>query len=480
MSKEINQFIKKRQQANKKQKKIRASFVVLPDQSLAEQINANEPQFVIHSPKSKLLKNLEAVKTAKDYIYPVVGDLVKKEVIKFPTQAQSYGNVEVLREEIKLFIHDYLDIHSFYEELASYYVLLTWLYDRLSTITYLGIMGDYGSGKTRAAQTIGSICYKPAFVSGSLTCAPIYRILEQSRGTLVINEFDFKESDMGSELIKILNNGYEKGMHVLRVKSDTGEVEAFDAYGPKIFTFRKRKKDQAFESRLITIPVEETSREDIPITLPQAFEERALLLRNKLLMFRFDNFYKQPVVDPTIFEGIERRLRQTLYPLLTVVDDDRFLDKLKKFIGDYQQQAVIDRSMGWLAENLQALIELTLGTELVTVGDFATKMNEGKSEGDKKMSARGAGSIARKHFKLKTRRISSGDRKGEYEIILDQPKLRSMCLRHGVDIPPESSLYSPSSPQPDQVSVGREQSEDAGNARTVGQMSLEEMKKALS
>lgn len=55
----------------------------------------------------------------------------------------------------------------------------------------------------------------------------------------------------------------------------------------KIFAYRKKKRDQAFESRLITIPTEETTREDIPITLPKEFEERASKLRNKLLMFRF-------------------------------------------------------------------------------------------------------------------------------------------------------------------------------------------------
>ena len=441
-------------------KKIYKSFVVLDDGSLAEEITNPDPMYAVYNPSTNTIDLRPTVQVGGKYIYPLDGDLVAKKVLLFPEKAEEFESIEALRLEIAAFIHKYVDIYPFYEELASYYVLLTWLFDKNTVITYLGIYGDFGSGKTRAAQIIGSLCYKPAFVSGALTCAPIYRILEQARGTLVINEFDFDNSEMGVELIKILNNGYEKGMHVLRAEPNTHKVQAFDAFSPKIFTYRKKKKDQAFESRLITILMEETRREDISVILPLEYEKEALSLRNKLLTFRFKNYYKDVKPDLSIFTGIERRIRQTLYPLLTVVEDPQFIVTLGKFIKDLQQQQQIDRGMSWVADYLSALIELTNTEEEITVKALADQYNLEKV-GKEIVSARRVGHVVREDFKLKTARLTSGTHKGQYEINIDADKVKALCLRYGIDIPEESSLYSPSSPSDQSQSEDSELSEGA-------------------
>lgn len=489
MNDQINDYLNKKRGSQATIKKQYSSFVQLEDGKLAEQVLSPDPAFAIYDPKTNVIEIKPTVQVDKRYIYPLEGDLVTKKVILFPASAEEYQDIETLRQNIEVFIHNYVDIHPFYQTLASYYVLLTWLFDKNTVITYLGIFGDYGSGKTRAAQIIGSVCYKPAFVSGALTCAPIYRLMEQARGTLVINEFDFDNSDMGIEMIKILNNGFEKGLKVLRVKSDTGEVEAFDAFSPKVFTYRKKKNDQAFESRLITIPMEETKREDIPIILPLEYEQEASTLRNKLLMFRFKNYHKQVEVDQSIFQGIERRLRQTLYPLLTVIDDQAFLKTLGKFIHNLQDQQRADRGMSWIAEYLQALIALTCTESEITLKSLSNRYSQGKDEKDK-VTPRKAGHAVRNELKLKTERITSGENKGQYKIKLDSEKILSLCFRFGVDVPEESSLHSPHSPQTQLQSEDSEHSEgstsksdtvlDPLNASTLTNKDLSQEKKENS
>ncbi len=465
MSDQINDYLN-RKSSGQKVKKTYRSFIQLEDGRLAEQIVNPDPAFAVYDPITETFAIQPTIQIGKKYIYPLEGDLVTKGVIRFPQKPEDYIDTEVLRQEIKEFIHCYLDIHPFYEELASYYALLTWLFDKNTAITYLGIFGDFGSGKTRAAQTIGSVCYKPSFVSGALTCAPIYRLLEQARGTLIINEFDFQHSDLGSELIKILNNGFEKNLHVLRVKSETGEVEAFDAFSPKIFAYRKKKNDQAFESRLITIPIEETTREDIPTVLPPSFEQEAMTLRNKLLLFRFRNYHKEIEVDQSIFTGLERRLRQTLYPLLTVIDDKKFLQKLTGFTHELQEQQRTDRGLSWIAEYLHALVELTCKESAITVQDLTDTYNKGKPE---QISARKTGYVIRNEFKLKNKRITAGQKKGQYAIQVDPAKIRALCLRFGVEIPEQSSLHSPSSPQPQPQSEGSEHGELLSDVEKEGE-----------
>lgn len=458
MNNVISKYFQDKNTQKTKTKKTYRTFVVMNDKSLAEQITNPDPQFAVFNPLTESVQIKSALEVDGKYIYPLDGDLVTKRVILFPEKAEDYQNIEALRQEIIGFIHKYVDIEPFYEALASYYILLTWLFDRNTVINYLGIFGDYGSGKTRAAQIIGSVCYKPALVSGALTCAPIYRILEEARGTLMINEFDFDHSDMGIEMIKILNNGYEQGMHVLRSEKNTLKTQAFDAFGPKIFTYRKKKRDEAFESRLITIPIQETKREDIPVILPFEHKREAQSLRNKLLMFRFRNYYKDIVVDQSIFQGVERRLRQTLYPLLTVVDDPSFITELKDFIQNLQQEQRADRGMSWVAEYLIALINLTFMDSPITVKALADKYNEGKIERDQ-VNARKAGSAIRNDLKLKTKRITSGENKGQYEIVLDKENIKALCLRYGIEIPEQSSLYSPCSPQDQAQSEHSERSE---------------------
>lgn len=454
----VQDYLQSKRNTQAKPKKIYSSFVLLDDGKLSEEIVNPDPVFIVYDPKTDKTEMRPTVQVNGKYVYPFEGDLVTKKVILFPQKVEEYQDLETLRLDIRQFIHKYVDIHPFYEDLASYYILLTWLFDKNTAITYLGIFGDYGTGKTRAAQTIGSLCYKPAFVSGAITCAPIYRLLEQARGTLIINEFDFKDSELGSELIKILNNGFEKNMHVLRANKDNGQVEAFDAFSPKIFTYRKKKSDLAFESRLVTIPIEETKREDIPIILPASFEAEAILLRNKLLLFRFRNYHKKIEADTSIFIGIERRLRQTLYPLLTVIDDTSFLKRLTVFINDLQTQQCTDRGLSWVAEYLQCLVTLLAKNEVITVNDLTEAVNINKEQKDK-VTPRKVSNMVRSELKFKTERLTSGNKKGQAQIKIDYEKLKALCLRFGVDMPEQSSPRSPSSPRDQPQSEVSEDSE---------------------
>jgi hypothetical protein len=67
--------------------------------------------------------------------------------------------------EIRSFIHRNVDVSPLYEEIASYYVLFSWVYDGFNELPYLRVRGDPGSGKTRFLLTVGSLCYKPIFAS---------------------------------------------------------------------------------------------------------------------------------------------------------------------------------------------------------------------------------------------------------------------------------------------------------------------------
>ena len=294
--------------------------------------------------------------------YSPGNNLIKNDVILLPSGPEEYGSEAELVAEIQAYIHRYVDLSPQFERIASYYVLFSWLYDGFNELPYLRVRGDYGSGKTRFLLVVGSLCYKPVFASGASTVSPIFHILDAFRGTLIIDEGDFRWSDDKADIVKILNNGNVKGLPVLRTEvSRTGEFNprAFQVFGPKIVATRGFYEDRALESRFIT---EETGhralRRDIPINLPAAYKEEALNLRNKLLLYRFRNFATKVPVDALVDPTLEPRLNQIFVPLLSVISDPTIRAELREVARERHREIVADRGMDVEAQVLEVIRNL--------------------------------------------------------------------------------------------------------------------------
>jgi DNA polymerase III delta prime subunit len=344
--------------------------------------------------------------------YPPTNNLVEKGVILFPSLPCPYDNEEEILSEIRTFIHKYLDISEVYEQIATYYVLFTWMYDKFNEVPYLRAIGDFGSGKSRFLQTIGVLCYKPIFTGGATTPSPIFRIVNEVRGTLIIDEADFKFSDMTSEIVKILNSGYQKGTPVLRSEGKgTFEVKAYDVFSPKIVATRETFSDKALESRFL---VEEMGngglRSDIPRTLKEDFYKDAELIRNKLLMWRLKNYFSPVVYREELIEGIHPRLNQIVIPLLSTINDEDIRERLKKFIVEYNGELVADRGLSWESDIVFAILKLEhegFNAE-ITVNEIAKAVNEQIDEKEENLTARKVGWYLRKRLQLKPYRRNRG------------------------------------------------------------------------
>jgi hypothetical protein len=271
--------------------------------------------------------------------YSPDNNLMQHNVVLFPTRPKSYGSQDELVEEVRSFIHRYVDLSDGFELLTSYYVLLTWLYDGFNEVPYLRVTGDYGTGKTRFLQTVGAICYRPIFANGASTVSPIFHMLDLFGGTLVIDEADFRFSDEKAEMVKIFNNGNVRGMPVLRsqiTRDREFDPRVFQVFGPKIVATRGEYDDAGLASRFLT---ERTGgralRNDIPINLPSGYEEEALALRNKLLLFRFRYWGAYRPNNNLADPSLEPRVNQILAPLLSIVEDKRVQKKLREIARDH-------------------------------------------------------------------------------------------------------------------------------------------------
>ncbi len=364
-------------------------------------------------------------------LVPLYDDLIRKRVIHLPATPEPYGTERDLYTLVQAFIHEYVAVCQFYERLASYYVLFSWLYDRFNTLPYLRALGDYGTGKSRFLQVIGAICYKPVFASGATTVSPIFRLIDKHKGTLIIDEADFKHSDADADITKILNCGYQEGFPVIRSepRGRSFEPVAYEVYGPKLIATRKAFRDKALESRCLTEEMDFNWRPNIPSILPDTFWDEALEIRNRLLQWRFDKYPDVKLRHDRINESVEPRLNQVMMPLASIIDDEDMLNDLREFAEKYNKNIVVERGMLLEAQVLQAIVDLAQANESNTspsMKEIAKQFNVDRTEKEH-ITAHKAGRVVGDRLKLE-----KVNKRGVYHLIWDSPKMQKLCERYGV------------------------------------------------
>lgn len=380
--------------------------------------------------------------------FPGTIDLIRKRVVLFPAGVSEFGSQRALLGEIRAFIHRWLDIDTFYEQLASYYIMFTWLYDLFETLPYLRALGDYGTGKSRFLQTIGVLCYRPMFVSGASTASPIFRVIDMFRGTLVIDEADFANSDAEAEIIKIVNVGYARGGVVLRSEkdqsSDSYYPSAKDVFCPKILATRRLFQDRATESRCLTKRMSTAKpRAEIPRLLSRAFWAEAEGLRNRLLLYRL-RCYRPMDIDPALSDfSIEPRLDQVTLALKSIIDDQEMRDQINVFVRAYNGTLISDRQMSVPAVVVSVLADVWYRPALTLTGEMRDWTIKGLSDRvktaleaidpDEKMNPRRLSSILSEDLGLTSRGQDKESRRAT--LVLSEDALHALMNRYGVDIP---------------------------------------------
>jgi len=425
----------KKEKEEKRFKKQIASMI-LDDGSIVEMVYdpiKSRSDFIIFNNGEIKKESLIEIEDM-DYVplYPNNG-LLRNRVILFPTNVEKFESEESLIIEIENFIHKYLDISSFFEKIATYYVMFTWIYDCFNELPYLRALGDYGCGKTRFLQVMGSICNKPMFAGGATTTSPVFRIIEQIRGTLILDEADFRFSDTKSEIIKILNNGFSKGFPVLRTEANkNGEwgLKTFDVFCPKVIATRERFQDRALESRFLVEEMEKgTLRDDIPINIPNSFWEEATKIRNKLLWWRFIN-YGQKKIENDTNSKIQPRLKQIANPLLSIIRDEKIREGLIATLIEYDKQITIDRGMSNDAKIFEAVLALLKNYPLteIKVKDIADTYNRGPLDAKEVLSSQKVGWYLRERLKIKTERTRDGYVLSE----INKPRIELLKKKFGI------------------------------------------------
>jgi len=278
-------------------------------------------------------------------------DILEKKILLLPTYPANYESETKLLRDVQRFIHQWCEIDLDTERLLAGYVMLTWIKDKCPTMPIINARGRSGTGKSRLLEALRQICYRGMRASGCLSLSSMFRTEGRWKGTLCINEGDLKNSSETSDIVKYLNERYEKGGNVWRTNPENLKSEYFDAFGPTIVTTRYQYKDDALESRCFTILMKERTRRDIYLNLPEEFRDAGASLRNQLLSFRFrrlGGFTNDYTLE---FDGLSPRMNQILQPLASLakeVDADLYqeLVELALHLQDRMIEAMAETPEG--------------------------------------------------------------------------------------------------------------------------------------
>jgi hypothetical protein len=215
---------------------------------------------------------------------------VSREEVLLNAEAAVYdfpASVGALLDDFREFFRRFVVVGDVEADTVALWTAHTYVYDTSRATPYLHFWSpDPGSGKSTALEVL-EITAREGTTVDDLTGAALFRFIEASRPTLLIDEVDGifgkKNNDGSEDIRKVLNSGYRAGKRVIRMGGPRhDEIHTFDPYCPKALAgLRELPSTLAHRSIPIAMqpPRPDEHFEDFD---PEEIEEQAHRLRKLL------------------------------------------------------------------------------------------------------------------------------------------------------------------------------------------------------
>ena len=372
----------KKNEKNKGKMKKVVSYIALPDKLYLAVKGDNDNYYFAYLDEGEV--KLTKVIELEDAIYEPrnpYGDPVY-----YPTtniMNAKYVETNELIKNIEEHLKKYIDLEDRDLEFSIYYILFTWFYRKVHTVPYLAFRGDTGKGKTRMLDVIGQLCFYPLITSGGSSRSAIMRAQEDYKGTLVLDESDFR-GDKEHEMAKYINSGFEDYKPFLLTNRNSGKRERYDNFCPKILGMREAFQDAASEGRIFTISPLETMRTDIPPNLNDIYFQETDLLRDLIARWALENWSKingeyMEIIQQLPLEGRIKQLGAPLTILIPILGED-YAKKLIYWLLRRQKEIAKDRANSTEGIIFNAVVDISqrILEDRVDVGDSIDYYGEEK------------------------------------------------------------------------------------------------------
>jgi putative DNA primase/helicase len=224
---------------------------------------------------------------------------------------------EVLNEIIEIIgQHIWMDEHR--RLTVSLWIIMTWVTDAVDTLPLLTISSPMlRSGKTRLLTVIKRIVRR-AVGASNISAAALYRVVEKSKPTLVVDEFDSFGKD-NEDLRNVINSGHTKDSTdlVIRCHPKTLEPEPFSTFCPKAIGLIG-KLHPTTHDRAIVIGLERKPRHVMVEPLRKTSSDKYETLRRKLARWGMDHRKAISAAQVANLESLHDRANDNWFPLLAI------------------------------------------------------------------------------------------------------------------------------------------------------------------
>ncbi|MGC9123595.1 MAG: hypothetical protein ACP5IB_05965 [Thermoplasmata archaeon] len=275
----------------------------------------------------KILPAPQITERKTDILFDEYGEA---DLIKFPGYPIDFESPIALFNEIRAFIHKYVELKKLDEILLTVYVMQSAVFDLENKFTFplVHIIGPYGRGKTRIL-TILNYLIPYSLYTDDVKAPAIKRVSQLYNPVLLVDE----KGQMDSDLRAILNARYNKNATILNASKEIQKgyagIIAYRIPGPMVMAGREVFNDPAIESKSFQINMNfELTRDDIPRNLKGEiftnFVKEAETIRSKLMLFRIKYFKKINElinIEPPWLKEYERIAEPRLYELMSSLTD---------------------------------------------------------------------------------------------------------------------------------------------------------------
>ncbi|MBU3904624.1 MAG: hypothetical protein KJ906_00540 [Nanoarchaeota archaeon] len=250
----------------------------------------------------------------------------------------------------------YREVANFYKEyiefqdqrtypLFSIWSLGTHVFDIFRSYPYLYLIGVKAGGKSKVLTMTSLFAKDPLFTAG-ISPAALYRKIEKSRPTILMDEVESLSRESSDDLRLIAQAGYKKGGKVIRCVGKNFEPKEFEIYSPKAFASINVPND-IFESRCIPVIMRRTMNRKIAnreIKIDDNFWNNYNVACNGSIVKVKDIIKEvyEKIEDEKLF-GRDWELWKPLLSIAKVISEDVYTE-LREYALDVSKQRKEDES----------------------------------------------------------------------------------------------------------------------------------------
>jgi hypothetical protein len=296
---------------------------------------------------------VEAQQTENDLAYTQTTQTTPLNLLNSmaPTQTTLTAFPKALFDSILKVQEYYMDVHDKRSLLlTTSFVLTSYCFELFDAVGYLFFNSDKASGKTKFAKILELLCFNSQNLT-SPSQAVMFRIIEQTKGTFFVDDYENLPEDWQSVTDQILKVGYKKGGKTARaVKIKDGfDVEWFDVYSPKVVT-NTTSLDSVTLSRCIPIHLLPTDSNKGKL-FPESRDFFWEYLRDCCYVFVM-HFWRQVKENYLCLDVSElnNREMELARPLLAVAYtvDRAYFEQLKGYlVSAFEERDVVDSFGSW-------------------------------------------------------------------------------------------------------------------------------------